>query len=91
MFNEINEPIDVACRFIGNKIIPLKFFWPASAEASAGRHGREIAVKTVNLTWSSWEGRSKIYYFAVSDSVNYFKLRFNSENLKWTLLESYTD
>lgn len=81
MLEQINEPIDVVCRFADNKLEPVKFFW----------NGREYSVQKINLAYSSWEGRSKIYYFAVSDSVNYFKLQFNSENLGWTLLESYVD
>ena len=81
MLETINEPIDVACRFIGNKLVPIQFFW----------HDREILVKKVNLTYSRFEGRVKFYFFAVSDNANYFKLQFNTDNLQWTLLESYTD
>ncbi len=81
MFNQINEPIDVVCRFIGNKTEPVKILW----------NGREIFIKKVNLSYSQFIGRTKIYYFAVSDSVNYFKLQFNTDSLKWTLLESYVD
>ena len=81
MFEQVNEPIEVISKFAENKLIPVKFLW----------QGREFIVQKVNLTYSTWEGRSKIYYFAVSDSMNYFKLRFDSEKLSWTLLESYTD
>ena len=91
MFNEINEPIQVIAKFVhlrqgsggqvGNKTIPVKFLW----------NGKEILIRKVNLTYSRREGRSKFYFFAVSDDVNYFKLQFNSENLQWTLLESYAD
>ncbi len=80
-FNEINEPIEVIAKFSGNKTIPLKFLW----------HGREIIIKKVNLAYTSFTGRTKFYYFAVSDSTNYFKLQFNTENLNWTLLESYAE
>jgi hypothetical protein len=81
MHNQINEPIDVVAKFIKNKLVPIKFFWK----------GREIVIHKINLTWSSFEGRNKFYFFAVSDSANYFKLHFNSDNLSWTLLESYAD
>jgi hypothetical protein len=81
MLETINEPIDVACRFAGNKLIPVKFLW----------HGREVFIQKVNLTWSHFEGRVKFHFFAVSDNTNYFKLQFNSDNLTWTLLESYAD
>ena len=90
MFEQINEPIDVVAVFStkggsasgGNRELkPFKFLWK----------GREFIVKKINLVYSSFEGRSKIYYFAVSDDSNYFKLRFDTESLHWTLLESYVD
>ncbi|OGE73775.1 MAG: hypothetical protein A3C49_01065 [Candidatus Doudnabacteria bacterium RIFCSPHIGHO2_02_FULL_42_25] len=81
MLEEINEPIEVIVKFGENQTLPLKFLW----------HGREIPIKKINLSWSNFEGRSKYYFFAVSDNTNYFKLQFNSDNLSWTLLESYAD
>jgi hypothetical protein len=81
MLETINEPIEVIAKFSGNKTIPVKFLW----------QGREISVKKVNLTYSRREGRVKFYFFAVSDNTNYFKLQFNTDNLSWTLLESYAD
>lgn len=79
MLEQINEPIEVSARFEKGKLIPVSFIW----------QNREYEVQKVNLSWSQYEGRSKIYYFAVSDSVNYFKLRFDSEKLSWILIESY--
>jgi hypothetical protein len=81
MFEQINEPIQVATLFRDGELKPLKFLWK----------GREFLVKTINLAYSAFEGRSKIYYFAVSDQNNYFKLQFNSDSLVWTLLESYVE
>jgi hypothetical protein len=81
MYEQINEPIQVALIFSGGEIKPLKFLWK----------GKEFFVKKVNLAYSRFEGRAKMYYFAVSDNNNYFKLQFNSDSLMWTLLESYTD
>lgn len=81
MFQQINERIQVISKFADGKIMPLKFLWS----------GREFFVKKINLTYFHFEGRSKIYYFAVSDSVNYFKLQFDSNSLNWTLLESYVE
>ena len=81
MLEEINEPIDVVAQFKANRLVPLKFLWQS----------QEIVVTKVNLTYSSRTGRGKNYYFAVSDGVNYFKLQFDTENLTWTLLESYVE
>lgn len=81
MFEQINDPIEVITKFSENKLTPVKFLW----------RDREFIINKINLAYSNWEGRIKVYYFAVSDSANYFKLRFDTENLRWTLLESYTD
>jgi hypothetical protein len=81
MHETINQTIQVAVLFKNGQAIPLKFMW----------HGREYSVRTVNLSYSQFEGRSKIYYFAVSDNSNYFKLRFNSQDLGWTLVETYVE
>ncbi|OGE87963.1 MAG: hypothetical protein A3J07_02265 [Candidatus Doudnabacteria bacterium RIFCSPLOWO2_02_FULL_49_13] len=81
MLEQINQPIEVAAHFGLHQVRPLKFVW----------RGREYRVQKVNLTWSRWEGRTKFYYFAVSDNANYYKLQFNSESLAWTLLESYVE
>ncbi len=81
MFNQINEPIEVVAKFSAGKLLPMKFLW----------QDREVVIKKINLVYTSWQGRAKFYFFAVSDSTNYFKLQFNSENLTWTLLESYAE
>lgn len=81
MLEQINDPIDVIAKFTGDKTIPVKFLW----------NGKEFLIQKVNLAYSQFIGRTKIYYFAVSDSANYFKLQFNTETLAWTLLESYAE
>ncbi len=81
MFEQINESIEVIVKFQDNQLKPVKFLW----------HDKEYLVQKVNLAWSSREGRTKFYYFAVSDGANYFKLRFDSENLSWMILESYSE
>jgi hypothetical protein len=81
MYETINQNVHVAALFKAGQAIPLKFLW----------NGREYPVKKVNLSYTKYEGRSKIYYFAVSDNSNYFKLRFNSEDLSWVLVETYVE
>ena len=81
MLEIINAPIEVIATFRQGQLFPAKFLW----------QGREVLIKKINLVYSSWQGRVKFYYFAVSDNSNYFKLQFNSENLSWILLESYAE
>ena len=106
MFEQINEPIEVVVRFAVNQALPVKFLWPARQASQprlpspgiggqvagvAGGHGREVIITKINLTYSKRDGRDKFYYFAVTDGANYFKLQFNTENLLWTLLETYVE
>jgi hypothetical protein len=81
MFSTVNQPIQVAAVFKNGQLKPLKFLW----------QGREFSVRAVNLSYSRYEGRSKLYFFAVNDKSNFFKLEFNSDSLAWTLLECYTE
>lgn len=81
MLEQINQPVEVVTIFKETGALPWKFLW----------QGKEYLVKKINLTYSSWEGRHKMHYFAVSDNSNYFKLKFNTDNLRWTLLESYVE
>ena len=81
MFEQVNQIIEVSASFRDGKLIPQKLIWS----------GREIMITQVNLSHHVWEGRSKIYYFAVSDSVNDYKLRFDSDKLTWDLLEVYAE
>ena len=81
MLSKLNDPIEVAAKFQQGHLIPWKFLW----------QGREIKINKVNLVHHVWEGRSKIYYFAVSDSTNYFKLRFDTDKLTWRVVEVYAD
>jgi len=78
---EINDPIRVAAVFQDGQCRPVKFAW----------RGREYLVKKINLVHHHYQGRDKVYYFEVSDDANYFKLQFETDSLRWTLAESYTE
>ena len=79
MYEEINEPIDVLVGFNKKQVKPIVFRW----------RNKKYMIDRINLVHSSNEGKSKIYYFSVTDNANYFKLRFNSEELDWKLVELY--
>lgn len=78
MIEEINEPVQAACLFQGGQARPLKFLWG----------GKEYRVEGVNLAYSRFEGRTKAYFFAVTSQGSFFKLKFDSGSLGWTLLEA---
>jgi hypothetical protein len=67
--------------FSGTKAVPHAIKW--------GRH--RYNVEKVNLVHVANEGRGKVFYFSVSDKLNFFKLRFDTSNLEWRLLELYSE
>ena len=80
MHTATDDPIAVLVAFAGGRVKPWKFRW-----------GTKIYdVKRVNLIHGSHEGRSRIFFFNVSDDDNAWKLRFNAETLEWRLVEAYT-
>jgi nucleoside-diphosphate-sugar epimerase len=81
MHQLLNDPIDVFVSFSGHRVRPRKFVWD----------GRDYDVKTVNLIHAAREGGKRLFYFSVSDAVNYFKLKLDTELLEWHLVEVYAE
>ncbi|PIP33776.1 hypothetical protein COX69_03735 [Candidatus Falkowbacteria bacterium CG_4_10_14_0_2_um_filter_48_10] len=81
MLEKIDEPIDVLASF-GHPLVSPKFFrW----------RRKTYRVEKVNLVYREAEGQDKIYYFAVTDSANYFKLAFFTRDLSWRLRELWSE
>ena len=72
---EILEPINVWVLFKGASIEPWCFFW----------HSRQIKVDKINLVHSSKEGSNIFYHFSVSSGGNFYRLKFDTDKLNWTL------
>lgn len=72
---QISESINVWVFFNGNKIQPYLFFW----------HGRKIKVDKINLVHTSKEGANIFYHFSVSSGGNFYRLKFDTNKLNWTL------
>lgn len=81
MYDLVNEPVDVLVAFRNNRVMPWLMKW----------NGKKYNIKQVNLIHSVREGSKRIFYFSVSDLLNYFKLKFDTETLEWRLVEIYTD
>ena len=79
MHEIINQPIEVIAAFTRKKIVPLFFKWK----------NKRYKIRRINLVHSVREGRNKLYYFSVNDSINFFKLCFDTERGTWKLLELY--
>ncbi len=80
MHQFLNDPIDVIASFCQNRVTPKQMRW----------NERDYEIERVNLVHTAREGQKRIFYFSVSDSANYFKLKLDSEFLEWHLVELYT-
>lgn len=81
MLEKVNEPIEVEVDFLSKRVWPRKLFWS----------GRVYELQRPTLIHSQRQGQEKIYYFSVSDGVNFFRLAFYTDNLQWRLEEIYND
>lgn len=79
MYETVNEKVSVLASFGPGGARPLAFEW----------NGRRYAIEKINLVHAVRDGRDLVYYFSVSDSVHYFKLKFNTVNLGWMLEEVF--
>ncbi len=81
MHEILNDPIDVTVTFKDNRVFPRVMRW----------NQRDYPIKNVNLVHTSREGTKRVFFFSVSDTKNYFKLRLDPEFLEWRLVELYSD
>lgn len=72
---EIEEPVNVWVFFKGNKIEPWCFFWK----------NRKIKVDKINLVHTSKNGSNIFYHFSLSSGGNFYRLRFDTGKLRWSL------
>jgi len=74
----VPERIEVGVVFTPKGVIPRWFTWK----------GRRYGIEKVTYFWTERVGETRLHYFAVTDGVNYFKLSYNSEMMRWTLWEA---
>jgi hypothetical protein len=51
--------------------------------------GKRFIIEKINLIFTKKLGDDKLVYFSVTSQDNYFKLVFNTNNLKWFIEEVY--
>lgn len=81
MHQLLNDPIDVIVEFNGKHVKPHRIRWD----------NKVYTMSSVNLIHGAREGSKRIFYFSVSDSGNFMKLRLDTETLEWRIVELYTD
>ena len=52
--------------------------------------GRKYPIKQVSLVHSITDGAVRIYFFSVSDDTNFWRLGFNTQNLRWWIEDQYS-
>lgn len=72
---ELSDPINVWVFFKKGEITPYVFFWK----------NRRIAIDKVNLVHQSRQDGKDMYHFSVSSGGNFYRLGFDTINLKWFL------
>jgi len=81
MLQTINELVEVVAVFKKNKVLPTLIKW----------NNRVYKIKNINMSHQIFDGDTRIHYFSVSDDTNFFKLAFNTKNLKWSLEQVYSE
>lgn len=72
---DLLEPVNVWVFFKGALIQPYVMFWK----------DRKIKIDSINLVHTSKDGSALYYHFSVSAGGNFYRLRFDTKNLKWFL------
>lgn len=81
MYENIDEQIEVDIVFLKRGVVLRSFSWG----------GRVYQIHELSMIHHEWRGREKVYFFSVSDGVNFFRLRFSTDNMAWWLEEMYND
>lgn len=76
-----HEQIRVFSLFDGKKIKPYFFEW----------NGYRYEVDTVHNIHSGLDGIERYFFFAVSNKSDYFKLKLDTKNLHWYIVEHYQE
>lgn len=59
--------------------IPLSIFW----------RGKDYKITKIGFHHHFYEGKNLIHVFSVLSKTLFFKLKFDTKNLEWRLLETY--
>lgn len=79
MLEKVDDSIEVMVNFSNHKVRPVFFKWK----------DKTYQVEKLNLVHQEKDGNDKIYYFSVSDKVNYFRLAFFTCDLSWRIQELF--
>lgn len=72
---QLSDPINVWAFFKKGEITPYVFFW----------NKRRITIDKINLIHQSRGGGGTMFHFSVMAGGNFYRLGFDTVNLKWYL------
>ena len=81
MTTKVNESVEVLVKFNKNQVIPTFFKW----------REKTYRIEKLNLVHKEKLGADKVYYFSVSDTINFFRLAFFTRDLSWKIEEVYCE
>lgn len=81
MLTKLNQPTEVIAKFTKQGAEPVVFKYA----------GKKWIVEKVNLVYEKRSGDGKLVYFSVTSQSNYFKLVFETNNLRWRIEEVYSE
>ena len=73
------DPIEIITIFTNKGPRPYTFKWA----------NKRFKVEKINLVFEKKLGNDKLVYFSVTAESNYFKLCFNTNELRWYVEEVY--
>lgn len=79
LHESFQDPINVVVRFDDRRVMPHSFLW--------GK--RQYGIQRVLNVHSTFVGRERLHYFSVANDTEFFRLAFNTETLRWFLVEHY--
>ncbi len=77
----LNEPINVTVNFAGRRIQPTTVRWGTAT----------YPIKRINLVHRTKEGDVRVFFFSVSNTTSFMKLKFDTETLQWFIVEFYAE
>lgn len=77
----MEDEISVQVVFHGKKVLPKLFKW----------HNKIHRVEKVNLMHRAKYGNILFCFFSVRNTSKFYKLRFNTQELSWHIVEYYAD
>lgn len=81
MFEKVNEPVETLVSFSEKGMKILAFLW----------HHRRYQVEQINLVHRVREGADWLYYYAISSGASTYRLSFSTRNLRWHIVEVYSE